>query len=212
MVECEWQVDEDGYEWAPIHAGATLSTRSRGGSDQVLQPRGGPLRFYCPFDEPGLARRFARIGLGQDAARGFANEFGLLDTGAGARFSEISARRRALTAVFTVLDLPNERSLLPAAQAAAGLFNYRFRPHPTLEIDYLSAAVPRLVLRASSLWQALLIQAAQAIIGAQRIVACKRCGDPIPLGPGKGTARREYCSQRCKVAWNRQQQREGRGP
>lgn len=94
------------------------------------------------------------------------------------------------------------------------MFNEKL-PTPLLKLrlvqpDYPGAGRPRIVFAPQSLWGALLVQTATEIGGLLTAATCLNCGTILPLGPGKGTRRRKFCSDRCRKMWHRNQPKEDR--
>jgi hypothetical protein len=172
----------------------------------VIRPCGGPLRYYRPLTEhPDLWRRFANISLSFEGVLGFVREFGLLssedysmhDPGqilrTAARMLQIATKfdnqDRAAAAELLHTDLPVVTEILFWNDQRAQT-ETRFVP-----IDLRSA---------------LLHQATDAIAGNVQWRRCRNFGCPhwFRLGRGGVTARREFCSDRCRVAHARRQKRE----
>jgi hypothetical protein len=210
-----WSVDQDGY--------AIENVSSSGGffgpaEFDAVSRRGGPDRFYRPLDVDGLWLRFAETCESRDGVLKFANEFGLLSgerqtplddfLRTARRMSEIAERLfagdpKSAALAFHRSDIPllggwplMRVAVLPSAKRP-GNFEWRLIPH--------------------SLRDALLHQAAEAIAGNRRFRRCRneQCPNWFRLGPRTAsegrttyTQRREFCSDRCRVAWARRHKRE----
>ena len=56
----------------------------------------------------------------------------------------------------------------------------------------------------TSLADAMGLQALEWALGNLDLKACKQCGGWFRIGPGTGhSSRRDYCSDKCRVAWHR---------
>jgi hypothetical protein len=221
----EWGVDQDGYQIERKNAGNSRFFGPTPEFDMVTL-RGGPLRYYRPLDNDGLWLRFAETCRTNEGVLQFANAYGALDCWTDLdgvlRFSgttlaeflntahrlwaiaaQLRSGDRASAAELLRLDdnpilrgLPTLRGvLLPSPKTAEG-FEYKLVP--------------------ISLRDALLHQAAEAISGNRRFQRCRNheCPNWFRLGPhtksegGKTfTARREFCSDRCRVATARRQKK-----
>jgi hypothetical protein len=212
-----WSVDQEGYAIEHDSRGGFFGP---GGYD-VVSRRGGSDRLYRPLDIDGLWLRFAETCQSRDGVLTFANEYGLLRGQRGAplddflrtarRISDIADRLRAgdlksAALAFHRSDIPLTHgwpvmyaAVLPSVKRP-GTFEWRLVPH--------------------SLRDALLYQAAEAIAGNRSFRRCRneQCPSWFRLGPraasegGKTyTQRREFCSDRCRVAWARRQKKEAAG-
>lgn len=224
----DWSVDQDGYVIESVKAADCTyfgTPASMIGFDDydVVRAKGGPVRVYRSLDNDGLWRRFAETCRSPEGVLTFVNEFGLLsdaswhslDGGKGQPLSEFLATARRLSEVAEHLDAGNREGAAKALQKRDGLL-----PHgwPSL----IEAILPsksggfeqRLI--PISLRDALLHQAAEAIVGNRRFRRCRNdgCSNWFRLGPhtakdgGKTyTKRREFCSDRCRVAAARHQKK-----
>jgi hypothetical protein len=210
-----WHIDQAGYEIEHV----TLEKPQQRGLglereyDQI-RPKGGPLRHYWPLDEPGLWLQFAEVCTTAEGALSFVNQFGPLQVsperldsflGTAAlirRIAELLQTGDPIDRVATVKLFGN--SGLPTMKE--GILWYADRPE-----------VFEFVLVPRTLRDALLHQTGEAIAGNRRFKRCRNenCPNWFRLGPrtvGEGgrtyTARREFCSDRCRVASARQQKRE----
>ncbi len=58
----------------------------------------------------------------------------------------------------------------------------------------------------TTLADAMAVQAYEWAEGRVNIKACKQCGDWFEFGPGSSSgynSKRDYCSDKCRVAWHR---------
>jgi hypothetical protein len=196
MIVLDWPVDRDGYEWA-----------EDAGAGWVLRRRGGPNRFYRPLeDSPGLFRRFASLPNDRDAILRFTNEFGFITGAATDEFfllDRFDDQRRRLSYITSILDDDeyqdaeiNNRAR--AAMALNTLLHHGFR----MWLD-ISRDPPAMQLQPTTLYGAMMVQLAQEIAGVLKYRKCKHCPEWFPLGKNQRTTRREFCSDRCRVAWHR---------
>ncbi len=214
-----WPVDEDGYGIARKRD-RQEAEELEGGDIGVVVRRGGPLNFYRPLDDDGLWLRFAQTCKDADGVLLFANEFGRLGGSADDRDHRVddilktaalirrigerlqAGQRYEATMLFLKSGLPTMKEGILWYAAEPERFHYRLVP---------------LTLR-----DALLHQAGEAITGNRHFRRCRNVGCPnwFRLGPNTAgevrhrqtiTARREFCSDRCRVASARWQKREGAG-
>jgi hypothetical protein len=212
-----WPVDQSGYEICQKHDDQETAQLLGKEKVEFVVPRGGPLRFYRPLDDDSLWLRFAQNCRDNDGFILFAKEFGrlghsqeglddrldhILETAALLRkiWEHLQAGNRySATLLFTKSGLPTMKEAILWYADAPERFHYRLIP---------------LTLR-----DALLHQAGEAITGNRRFRRCRNeeCPNWFRLGPhaageaGPGqtiTARREFCSDRCRVASARRQKRE----
>jgi hypothetical protein len=205
-----WPVDQDGYKiWVNRHDSETALRVGRN-ETVFIQPRGGPLRYYYPLGFEGLWLRFAESCKSVEGALSFANEFGLPLTleselpGAGDEVSDFLREAELLRKIAERLDAGDRVS-------ATKLLNEGGGAHVTEAIlPNEKTAAFEVVLIPTTLLSALLHQAAEAIGGDRRFRRCRNEGCPnwFRVGPQAHTARREFCSDRCRVASARRQKRE----
>jgi hypothetical protein len=192
----EWPVDQHGYE----------IERSKGGGSSLIgaatydfiRPAGGPPRYYRPLeDHPGLWRQFVDTCLSLEGTLAFVREFGLLTDLAGRDYPhEILKTAELIRQIAAKLDEDDRRF-------AADLLHVR-PPHIAEMLDWndrIGRFETRLV--PLDLRSALLHQAAEAIAGNHQWRPCRNQGCPVWLqlgGPRGVTVRREFCSDRCRVA------------
>jgi hypothetical protein len=194
----EWPVDQHGYEIE--HAkGDDRGTLLSSVTLDSIRPAGGPPRYYRPLEEhPGLWRQFADTCLSFEGVLAFVREFGLLTHLWIDRDypDEVLKTAELVRQVATKLDDGDRRE-------AADLLNVR--PPQIAEVldwnDRIGRFETRLV--PLDLRSALLHQAAEAIAGNHQWRRCRNQGCPrwLQLGGPRGvTVRREFCSDRCRVA------------
>jgi hypothetical protein len=211
-----WPVDQDGYEIAHV----TLEQPRGLGMEReydLVRGKGGPLRFYRPLEDDGLWLRFAQTCKDADSVLSFANEFGRLGTSPGElhdRVDEILGTAALLRRIWEQLQA-GERLAATKLFASSAL--------PTMKEGILWYAdrpeVFEFRLVPQTLRDALLHQTGEAITGKRRFRQCRNeaCPNWFRLGPqakteeGRRTytARREFCSDGCRVAWARRAKREG---
>lgn len=211
-----WHVDENGYEI--ILNRVDPETAVLHGKDEVesVVPRGGPVRFYHPLDDEGLWLRFAQTCKDADSVLSFVNEFGRL----GEAPEGLDDRLDHILELGTFIRSIAERLRAGERLAATMLFNQSL---PTMKEGILWYANEPEQFHYRffplSLRDALLHQAGEAITGNRRFRRCRNKGCPnwFRLGPHAAsegrprqtiTARREFCSDRCRVASARRQKKE----
>jgi hypothetical protein len=202
-----WHVDQAGYTIEldePRGLGAV--------HEYLVCSRGGPLRSYWPLDEDGLWLRFAETCKTPEGVLGFVNEFGLL-TQSPERLDSILETAALIRRIAEHFHA-GERAVATKLFAGSGM--------PTLKEAILWSAESPGVFEAClvplKLRDALLHQACEAITGNRRFRRCRNEGCPnwFRLGPhadtGEGrrtyTVRRQFCSDRCRVASARHRKRE----
>jgi hypothetical protein len=212
LFQFEWPVDQHGY--------ATERRRSRDadgygeGEFEYIGARGGPPRFYRPLDDSSLWLRFADTCRSREGMLQFVSEYGMLRH----QDDNLDHYRRLAERLWTIygqLSAGDRRS-------AAAIFTHRSSPFwlPRMRETILwSPDRPEafeLAVIPDMLEDALRHQAAEAITGNREFRRCRnqRCANWFRLGPraaGEGgrtyTLRREFCSDRCRVAHARRQRR-----
>jgi len=206
-----WPVDQDGYEiWRNPHDDETAQLLSRR-ETAFIRPRGGLLRYYRPLEVDGLWLRFAESCKSIDGALSFANEFGCIFE-LHDEFPDAAEQIGDFLNAAEVIRQISERIEAGDRISAAKILNHTGRPlvTETVRYDERTAAFEH-VLVPVTLMSALLHQAAQAISGDRHFRRCRNEGCPnwFRVGPRAHTARREFCSDRCRVASARRQKKEG---
>jgi len=205
-----WPVDQDGYEiWRNPHDDGFASLVGRR-ETVFIRPLGGPLRYYRPLDSDGLWLRFAESCKSIEGALSFANEFGCIlqlhneFPDAPEQVDDFLSAAGMIRQIAECLDAGDRIS-------AAKVLNETGGPLVTETVRYNErTAAFEHVLIPVTLLSALLHQVAQAISGDRRFRRCRNEGCPnwFRVGPRAHTARREFCSDRCRVASARRQKRE----
>jgi hypothetical protein len=216
LFQFEWKVDQNGY----------ASERRRGrdpdgfgeGEFEYIEARGGPWRFYRPLEESGLWLTFAETCRSREGVLQFVSKYGMLYDGRDI-VDRYLRRAERLWAIYERLSARDLRS-------AAAIFNefaLGWSLPSVREAVLWSANRPgpgafELAVIPSSLEDALKHQAAQAITGNRQFRRCRNqgCANWFRLGPRAATegpsqtftARREFCTDRCRVAHARRQKRE----
>jgi hypothetical protein len=209
----DWYVDQDGYVTA---VESHIDMYGRPVELEFIGPRGGPRRYYRPLDDDGLWLRFAETCRSREGVLQFVGEFGLLRDGGNSfdLFTNVAGRLWAIA----------ERLLASDRRSAAAIFvdsrSDAFALPMMRETILWSSARPEvfeLAVIPPQLEDALKHQAAEAITGNRRYRRCRNegCANWFRLGPRAAaeggrtyTARREFCSDRCRVAWARRHKRE----
>jgi hypothetical protein len=214
LFRFEWPVDQHGY--------ATQRIRRRDadgygeGEFEYVCARGGPRRFYRPLEESGLWLRFADTCSSREGVLQFVSEYGTLRH----QDDNIDHYRRVAERLWAIY----ERLSCGSRSSAAGIFAERapFWWPPRMQETILQradgAVVFELAVIPDMLEDALKHQAAEAITGNRQFRRCRNqgCANWFRLGPRAAaegrrqtfTARREFCSDRCRVAHARRQRRE----
>jgi hypothetical protein len=212
----EWPVDQHGY---------TVERRSGRDADgygpgefEYIDPRGGPLRYYRPLDDGGLWLRFAETCRAREGVLQFVSDFGTLRQ----QRDSIDHYLRVAVHLWTIA----ERLLAGDRRSAAAIFTDRSLPLgfwlPMMRETILSSPdrpeVFDLAIIPDLLEDALKHQAAEAITRNRQFRRCRNegCANWFRLGPRAAsegrrqtyTARREFCSDRCRVASARRHKRE----
>jgi hypothetical protein len=213
LFYCDWYVDQHGY--TPAHR----SGRDADGYDgefEYITALGGPPRYYRPLDEGGLWLRFADTCRAREGVLQFVSEYGTL------RYQEdnVDHYLRVAKRLWAVAEYLKAGDRLSASSI---LFERRMEalPYPHMTATILrSPDRPEIFeweFRLDMLEDALRCQAGEAITGNRQFRRCRNsgCVNWFRLGPraaGEGgrtyTARREFCSDRCRVAWARRHKRE----
>ena len=204
----DWPVDQDGYvlnlvapeeREADLEKGVLLA----GGKKDQITAKGGPLRYYRPLENEGLWRRFGETCISLDGVMRFVSEFGLL-------FGERDNPHSVLEWAEQIRNIA-ARVDKGDRQDAADLLNER--PPSIVEILAWNDRGARFETRLVpyNLRDALRHQAAETISGNRRWRRCRKEGCPqwFRLGSGASTERREFCSDRCRVASARSHKHEG---
>lgn len=211
-----WPVDRNGYDIVEKRVDRETAVLLGKDSAEFLVPRGGPLRNYWPLEDDSLWLCFAESCKDAESVLAFARDFGHFDAAINGLYdrldqiletadrlrkiwSYLQARDRyAATLLFSRSGLPTMREAILWYAEEPERFQYRFIP--------------------LSLRDALLHQAGEAITGNRHFRRCRNegCSNWFRLGPALDeggrrstvTARREFCSDRCRVASARRQKKE----
>jgi hypothetical protein len=211
-----WPVDQAGYEICRNRVDPETAELLGREEFEFVVPRGGPLRYYYPLDDESLWLRFSQTCEDADSVLSFANEYGRIGGSSEGmddrldRVLETAALMRKITdrlhvhdrygamMLFLKSDLPTMKEIILYNSNISQPFSYKLLP--------------------MTLRDALLHQAGEAITGNRRFRRCRNEGCPnwFRLGPQTATegrrptvtARREFCSDRCRVASARRQKRE----
>ena len=198
LYEFDWPVDQHGYdaEHAPSSGGVGRTILSGRLADDRVRRRGGPFRYYRPMERPGLWRRFAETCESPTGVLAFVNEFGLLADDKDSESTEAILDTARLLRLIAIGIDRHDRS------GAAIIFNAHAKPRVSAEI-VPGPKAPEFRLIPLSLRAALLLQAGEAINGDRQLKRCRNCPEWFQIGAGAHTARRDFCTDRCRVAWSR---------
>jgi hypothetical protein len=213
LFRFEWPVDQHGY--------STERRRQRDadgygeGDFEYVCARGGPSRFYRPLDDSGLWLRFADTCRSRERVLQFVGEYGMLRQ----QQDNLDHYERVARRLWAIHD----RLSAGDRSSAAAIFTQRdFAWFPTMMHETILWSPDRpeafeLGVIPHFLEDALKHQAAEAITGSRQFRRCRNegCANWFRLGPrakSEGghtyTARREFCSDRCRVAHARRQKGE----
>lgn len=208
LFEFRWAMDQDGYEIEHVPASTGGSLLSSVYEHDLIRPRGGPLRWYRPMDDhPGLWRRFAACADASDLLE-FVCEFGLLYS-FGRPDPERANPEPHVDRILSTAELIRQIAALidtTLYAEAAALWNAQARPGLTAGLvpthhrgRFECKPMPLTLIGA------LLLQTGEAIAGNQQWRHCRNdgCSEWFRIGDGAHTSRREFCSDRCRVAWAR---------
>jgi len=209
-----WPVDQNGYTMEHVKCDQPVGIGNDREYDQI-RGRGGPLRHYWPLEEDGLWLRFKETCNSAEGVLSFVDEFGL-PTGSPERLDSIIGTATRIRWIYERLQAKDRISAVQLfLDCGLPRLKEAILPHPQ------RPGVLEFRLIPVTLRDALLHQAGEAITGRRRFRRCRNesCPNWFRLGPrantGEGrrtyTARREFCSDRCRVAWARRQKKEGTG-
>jgi hypothetical protein len=195
LFRLEWPVDQWGYEIEPRRGdGPAIAQRYE---YEVIRPCGGPPRYYRPMEEHALWRRFADAWVTKEGALEFSTQFGLLTE----RESTLDAAFDLAAHLRTLMNLMDDGQQW---RRAAFVFNQGPRPRLTATMDGPNQRGRyQLQFAPLELGGALILQAGESITGNQVFRRCRNCSKWMRIGDGAYTNRREYCSDKCRVAWSR---------
>jgi hypothetical protein len=208
----EWPVDQDGYKirtrepQPPSPGNLALSLLS--GPVHHLEPKGGPIHYYRPLEKcPALFRDFASSDDSAEAALRFSAQYGLLFEGHGDTLGVWIDQRRNLRRFVDMLDQCQRtgRSFLELIP----IYNESVAPQMTIRIEpQPGKRQPAIQVVPTTLLSAMWLQAMTPITKGQAYRQCKNCGAWFPYGPPAGGRKgKTFCSNRCRVAWTRANER-----
>jgi len=215
LFQFEWPVDQHGY---------TTDRRSGRDADgyngefEYISACGGPRRFYRPLDDGGLWLRFADTCRARKGVLQFVGAFGMLrqQNDSVDHYLRLSER---LWAIYERLKAGDRRSAAAIfTDPSTPFWSWWPRMHETVLCSTDGREAFELGVIPDQLEDALKHQAAEAITGNRQFRRCRNqgCANWFRLGPratAEGrrqtfTARREFCSDRCRVAHARRQRSE----
>ena len=211
LFHFDWQVDQHGYEEVVYERNAhephsTLLTAGPEGA--YIRGKGGPLRAYRPLEDfPGLHRRFAELPNDTLSILEFAHMFGLLGVGFEEPWlgeEDLPFWHRAIKGMSRLVHVIDAGD----GDAASALFNRSVRPRVTVRIEIEPGRRPEPKITPATLLGAMYIQVLDELTNALSFKKCKWCPNWFSYGPGTGRREtKEFCSNRCRVAWNREKKR-----
>jgi hypothetical protein len=224
VYEFEWPVDQWGYEirtereepFLPL--AWPLPPELACDVDRIY-PKGGSATLYRPMDDEhaGLWLRFADTCTSAEGVLLFASSFGQLYSRCDNPAGMYARRYDPLGPVLTLADVLRKIHMALCAgrrDIAEILYNHA---------DWVGFLSPRiqsnpktfkseLKFVPASLASALLIQTGEAIARNTRFRCCRNegCKEWFRVGKGAATARKEFCSDRCRVASARHHKQESK--
>ncbi len=198
LFEFVWSVCRDGYRYEERNV--------EEGIIPVVVKNSARFRNYRPLVEfPGLFRRLAHVPTEPGPIVEFANEFGLLWQESG-DFDDYQFFVRSIFEMSYVVDAIDRGR----HQDAQHIFNTpHFRPTFSIRLYALSGPRSQMKIQPLSLMAALWKQVAEEISTGTNFKKCKFCPMWFSYGPGTGRKNTKvFCSDRCRVAWNRQKKKE----
>jgi hypothetical protein len=204
-----WPVDQAGYEIARVTPQEPPGL-GQARECEVVRAKGGPPRYYWPLEDEALWLSFAERCTDAAGIIAFANEFGLpgiVRDGLKDRVDDIIETAALLRRIGQQLQGGDRL-------AATLLFPHTGLPNVKEAVFWFDDR-PEFLVVPLCLRDALLHQAALAITANHRFRRCRnegcvnwfRLGRAQPRGKPAYTARREFCSDRCRVASARRQKR-----
>jgi len=208
-----WPVAQDGYkiERAPRYQG--LLGYEPIGEDLFIAPIGGLPRYYNPLAEDGLWRQFAATCTTDAGVLRFANKYGVLTAGNSFEQPGKTHLDEFLKLSFQLREIAGRLEKRDRQGAAERFYIGRDLSTPVMHVFPFPSEKQRgsfeLRFVPKSLRDALLYQAVDAIAGNRQYRRCRNeeCPTWFRLGPHKTkegnktfSARREFCSDRCRVA------------
>ncbi len=220
LFHFDWYVDQHGYEEVVYERGVERGAERRAAlsakEGKYIRGKGGPLRAYRPLEDfPGLHRRFAELPMDTPAILEFVHMFGLLGSSSSESWlgeEDLSYWHGSITSMrhmVHALDV-GERDRNEACE----WFNIHMnavpphRPQVSVWIKYGPGLRAQSRMVPSTLLGAMYLQMLDELTGRPSFKKCKWC--PNWFSYGRGTGRREtkeFCSDRCRVAWNREKKR-----
>jgi hypothetical protein len=193
----DWGRDKAGYEIQL--AGGT----GRTALEKVVRERivglGGPIEYYRPLeDHPALWRRFADTCGTRERIIPFVNEFGPPD-GRADDVAYTIQLAQSLQRIAYHFERGERAEACDAFNECNPLIRAKIFP---------SKKGGLLKLVPDTLAGAMIIQAGEALTGNHQFRKCRNCPEWFRLGAGENSSRREFCCDRCRVAFNRRRKRE----
>ena len=193
LFHFDWVVDQHGYELVKRESNKSHGTTAihellAQDGCWTIRSKGGPPRAYRPLeDHQGMFRQFASLKVDPDAVMEFVNKFGFL--GVGADEEDLETWYGAIEYIAPVVHLIDEGILREAM---------------SMRIDNPALKRARLQITPTNLLGAMWLQLGGEITHGTKFKTCRMCPTWYPVGPGTNNrVTREYCSNRCRTAWNR---------
>jgi hypothetical protein len=209
----KWPVDQDGYELDERTEGLLgdfggLSFQENPGPP-LIRGRGGPPRYYHPLEaHPALWCEFAAECVDDHGILRFANKYGLLGNNHDGPESSLDVIDDTLREARVARAIAAHHDAGSKAEAME-VFNDYAQPLLIAGIQCGKAGKQEIKMVPRTLRNALRLQMMDAITGQIPVRRCKNCTTWFPYGPGqKATVRKQFCSDRCRVAFDRHGERQ----
>lgn len=216
IFQFRWAVDRGGYELVHQPAvsppdGAGFASPGWKAEIHELRPISGKFRTYDPREEAiNLHREFAYTDPTPEALRAFTDKYGVV-TG-----DDFAASEQACSVQAVLTLKQNVRSVLDKhdqGQDAIGTYYKLAAPTATFLIDPTRPNRPRMAVVPLSLQSFIWLRVVEDITGGIQWTKCKRdaCPEHFSIGKLEGTKRRQFCSDKCRVYWNRENKKQEDG-
>ena len=213
IFQFQWAVDRSGYELvhdpgAPLTDGEGFASPDSRPETHELRPISGKFRTYDPREEAlNLHRELAYIPADPEALRSFTNKYGVVTGNDFAASEQACSVRAALTLkenLRSVLDKHDQ------GKNAIAAYYTLAEPTATFLIDPTNPNRPKMAVVPLSLQSFIWLRVVEDITGGIQWTKCKRdaCLEHFSIGKLEGTKRRQFCSDKCRVYWNREKKKQ----
>lgn len=216
LFHFKWPIDQHGYEPAsaekfPPGVERPVLKEPPIGGGWWIRRKGGPLRWYLPLEDRGLARRFANLPKEPQAMLKFVDKFGFLGVGQTGYEEDVIEEhswywRNHIEFMHRVVEAIDAGDKLSAIKT----FNQHVEPHMTIWIEAASGKRSVLHVVPTNLLAAMWFEIAGELTEGTKYRKCEWCPTWFPYGPRTGHKKtRRFCSDRCRKASNRHQKDRG---